>query len=697
MRAGWVSPRVVFWVAVAVLAACNNQQGGCSGSNVTLGSLSFLGGPLPPNPDVRQPFKLTVQAFLPDGGLDTGFNGAVTIAIDHNPVSGVLSPVSPSVNAVGGVALFGGVSIDTAGSGYTLNATSPNFMGAVSSPFDVAAVCQISPPSSPSSTPFALASGTSGVPYAQQLSEVACGTGVTWTLSGNPSWLSVDNTGKLSGIPTQGTFTFTATVAGSGGNASQAYQIVVSAAVSSNLHSISGRIFDSSGTPFLGATVDAGTVASTSCGGGYILAGLADGVYLVAASVGDGGYAFSPSPLQVTLAGSDSPGNDFTATPQGCAFQPESPLGINLPPATQGIFYGPVDVGVSGCGNAGLVLDGGALPPGLTLNNVGLPSTATISGTPVFAGVNATFTVKAFGTTGVATQLFGLSTVSGCGIPQTFLPNGAVGNPYRPTTLLASNGCGTGLSWAVSGGTLPPGLTLGSATGTLAGIPTTPGVYHFSAGVTGTFDAGTVSATQAYVVTVNPQCGFDPPGIAPAPTDVLFPALEGRSYTQNLTPLVGCQGAFFDVQLVTGSFSPGLAFNLGGVQGTPTATGRSDFVVSICGATAVGSQAYEIEAVAPANCVLSPGLDPSTPFALPDAHLNGSYSVLLTPSAPCGHFNSGGFTVVGGNANLPAGLSLTGIGAIQGTPTDAGQYSFSVMLTADAGTTQPYTLDVVSP
>jgi hypothetical protein len=28
MRAGLLSPRVVFWVAVAVLTACNSQQGG---------------------------------------------------------------------------------------------------------------------------------------------------------------------------------------------------------------------------------------------------------------------------------------------------------------------------------------------------------------------------------------------------------------------------------------------------------------------------------------------------------------------------------------------------------------------------------------------------------------------------------------------------------------------------------------------
>ncbi len=39
---------------------------------------------------------------------------------------------------------------------------------------------------------------------------------------------------------------------------------------------------------------------------------------------------------------------------------------------------------------------------------------------------------------------------------------------------------GAHVTWAVTAGSLPPGLSLNPATGTLAGTPTRPGGYHFT-------------------------------------------------------------------------------------------------------------------------------------------------------------------------------------------------------------------------
>ena len=70
------------------------------------------------------------------GNTATAFTGAVTVAIGVNPSGGVLSGTT-TVNALAGIATFADLSIDQAGSGYTLTANSPGLPGATSAVFDV--------------------------------------------------------------------------------------------------------------------------------------------------------------------------------------------------------------------------------------------------------------------------------------------------------------------------------------------------------------------------------------------------------------------------------------------------------------------------------------------------------------------------------------------------------------------------------
>ncbi len=56
------------------------------------------------------------------------------------------------------------------------------------------------------------------------------------------------------------------------------------------------------------------------------------------------------------------------------------------------------------------------------------------------------------------------------------VPGSAVGGPYSTTLTSALPG-----TWTVSGGTVPPGLTVNPATGQITGTPTTPGTYTFTA------------------------------------------------------------------------------------------------------------------------------------------------------------------------------------------------------------------------
>ena len=76
-------------------------------------------------------------------------------------------------------------------------------------------------------------------------------------------------------------------------------------------------------------------------------------------------------------------------------------------------------------------------------------------------------------------------------------PSGQAGVAYSDA--LAVTG-GTGpFTWAVSGGSLPPGVTLNASTGALSGTPTTSGLYSFTVRVT---DSLGLTATQGLNLTV---------------------------------------------------------------------------------------------------------------------------------------------------------------------------------------------------
>jgi subtilase family serine protease len=68
------------------------------------------------------PFGLVVQVENPDGSLDTGYNGGVTITLAVNPGGGILGGTL-TVPASQGVAAFTGLTLDTAAAGDILRVT----------------------------------------------------------------------------------------------------------------------------------------------------------------------------------------------------------------------------------------------------------------------------------------------------------------------------------------------------------------------------------------------------------------------------------------------------------------------------------------------------------------------------------------------------------------------------------------------
>jgi hypothetical protein len=148
-----------FWVSSNQSVALVDQTGlatGMTGGSATISALGLGvpgGSALTVSPTVPTQLAFTVQpanatarsAISPaievevrdaSGARVTTARNTVTLSIGTNPTGGALSGTK-TVNAVNGIATFPGVSIDYAGTGYTLLATSGSLTGATSSAFDI--------------------------------------------------------------------------------------------------------------------------------------------------------------------------------------------------------------------------------------------------------------------------------------------------------------------------------------------------------------------------------------------------------------------------------------------------------------------------------------------------------------------------------------------------------------------------------
>jgi hypothetical protein len=171
-----------------------------------------------------------------------------------------------------------------------------------------------------------------------------------------------------------------------------------------------------------------------------------------------------------------------------------------------------------------------------------------------------------------------------------FTPVGKVGTPYSHTiSWKPGTGCPP-YSYAVVGGTFPPGLTL-SSDGHITGTPTLAGTYTFYARQTD--NCGPEGEGNApFVITI--QAGAPPLAVT---TSALSTAEGDLSYAATLSASGG--GTSPKVWSVTeGQLPPGLALsNDGHITGTPTTAGTYSFTATVNDGNSSSSKTFTLTVI----------------------------------------------------------------------------------------------------
>jgi len=295
-------------------------------------------------------------------------------------------------------------------------------------------------------------------------------------------------------------------------------------------------------------------------------------------------------------------------------------------------------------------LASGALPPGVSLLGNG-----TLQGTPAAPGEFA-FTVRVEDSKGsTATGSFQiLVRPAPLVILTSALPAGTTASAYSVT--LAASGGVTPYAWTLASGSLPSGLTLDPATGTISGTPAATGEFPVTVTVT---DAQGAAASRSLVIRI-----FEPLRIL---TTALPEGTEGVAYQAQLQAAGGAPPYVFSV--LSGELPGGLALaGDGSISGAPAASGEFTFTVRV-----TDSVQLTHERVFTLKVFLRPAIITET---LPDGRVGDAYSATLSATG------RGPFSWSLSAGALPQGLSLNAqTGAITGTPVQHGDFSIGITVT----------------
>lgn len=363
---------------------------------------------------------------------------------------------------------------------------------------------------------------------------------------------------------------------------------------------------------------------------------------------------------------------------------------VSLQQAQRGVIYETMPGANT---DLNLLVSGGTGPYTYTITSGALPDNFNLSSSGILTGVNCIskngtypFTVAITDSSSpVITGTFGFSInmtagpASACAltISATNLVDSTLVGASYTNIVTATGGAGTPYTFTQVGGTLPPGITLNS-NGTLSGSATAVGTYTFTVRATDTagnsgFGTISITVTNSVAVVVGPAT-------LPAGTN-------GTAYSQAITPAGGTGP--YTCAVTSGTLPPGLSLTSNTLVGTPSTAGSYNFTITCTDANGVSGQRTYSLTIDPGQ-VLDIG-----PASLPAGTTGTAYSQNVVATGGTGT----GYVYTVDSGSLPTGLSLSAGGAITGTPTAAGTYTFTVRAVDSAGNfqTKSYTITVADP
>jgi large repetitive protein len=280
-------------------------------------------------------------------------------------------------------------------------------------------------------------------------------------------------------------------------------------------------------------------------------------------------------------------------------------------------------------------------------------------------------------------------------------------NAYSATIAVSRVGsAGPNVTFALTAGSLPPGLSLAAPSGsgtTITGNPTQTGTFNFTVKATD----GNLTSTLAYQITITTagppdQLLCDPAdngGFLESGTCVLPDAVLGQPYQGHLVTSHKAGGA---LKVVAGALPPGLSltatFGASGAVVGGTGTQQGSFAFTVQGTGDQGQplyQAYQVS-VNP-DQPLAVVLPSSGPTLLP-GNVGQAFGINFFLSG-----GAGPYTWSLASGQLPPGLHLQTFNdprdannELTGTPATAGTYTFTMRVTDYTGqqATQQFSLTI---
>ncbi len=409
-------------------------------------------------------------------------------------------------------------------------------------------------------TTTSLPNATAGLPYGPITLAAQGGSGIfSWTATGLPNGVTLSSAGVLGGTPsTVGAATIVATATDSVSGQ------ILTVTIPLNVVAQTTALKLSPSTLVAGAGVNAPVSGAFAASGGvppysFSAKGLPTGILLGANGTLSGSSAAAGN-FSATVTVTDAEATPASVTSQ-LTLQILGLTTTSLPAGAATVLY-----------TASFSAAGGTPP--YVFSATGLPSGFTLSGSGALSGTASapttiSFQVQVNDSTGLTSSSAYSLTIHQAPVTASAsgLSGGTAGTPYSQT--LTATGGNPPYTWSLLNGALPAGLSL-AASGTISGIPTTPGTFTFGVGAKDA-SGGVTSLSVTIAIVASPivvSSGSFPSGV------VSF------AYPQQILSATGGV-APYTFTVTEGALPPGLVLSSGVVSGTPVSDGIYPLTITV--------------------------------------------------------------------------------------------------------------------